>query len=110
MRPNYHIDLIRINSKKTIEELSNILNLPVLEDQCKWVKIQKPFSIASYWGYKSRLEAILPTPEFFNLLVKSDSAFELPLLHISKEYSVSYIEIAKDTFFNSRLEAHSNGS
>jgi hypothetical protein len=37
IRPNYHIDLIRINSKKTIHELSSILNLPVLEDHCKWV-------------------------------------------------------------------------
>jgi len=105
IKPSYHIDFIRINSKKTIHKLESILNLQMLRNNCNDFWLKDPYSRAKLYGYKCRIEAILPKPDFFNLLVEYDPVLELPLYDITKQFSVSKIEFAKDSFFDSMFDA-----
>ena len=90
--PIYHFDKITINSEEEVKKVSHILT-------DNGLSISAASYAAQQWGYKSRIDLVAPSME--------------TLAHLRQHkqdiwpYTISYIEIAKDIFFNSDSEADS---
>ncbi len=101
----YYIDKIRILSSKKIKELREIFNHQELGKHCSNLTMGRASKTAMEFGYRSRLEASVPTDSFFMVLMDLDPKLKLTLREINHQYAVSYIEIAADQICSSRLDA-----
>ncbi len=89
----YYFDRVRINVKLPLELLKTYFPENKYGRQ---LSLRKPYAIARYHGYKSRIELLDPSAEL--------------ILEISKvlagiQVSISYIEITKDIICQSKFEA-----
>jgi len=91
----YHIDLVRVNSKMPFHSLRKNLPYDDLKTECDYFDILPAFPIANQHGYQSRIEFTVPSKNFFNILSKS---------HLGS-YSISHLEIAEDTIFDNKNDA-----
>jgi len=93
----YHFDRIRINSKKTVEELESRIPFRYLRTVCKAFEIKSPYLAAKRHGFLSRLEMTAPSEAFLKSLFHYDSRIT--------PYSISHLEIACDTYYPTERDA-----
>lgn len=99
----YSFDKFRLISSTKLEEFIEIFNLQELEKHCKHLNIGKMEDYKSV-RYKTWMDVSVSTGSFFSALLDMDPILKSPLHEIWKQYAVSYIEIAKDTIYPSRLD------
>lgn len=94
----YYFDKIRINSTQKDVALKNILPIDSLRKNSNFFRIRYPSSKAKILRFKSSLEIVAPTKSFLQLILQHKRSL--------KTYYISYLEIAKDTFCNTKDEAN----
>jgi hypothetical protein len=88
----YYFDQIRINSKRKLENVSQIL-------KDNGFKIAGASDVARRYGFETSIEMVIPSKETFSHLKQHEQAIW--------PYNISYLEVAKDIFFDSDSEADS---
>jgi len=94
---DYHIDKMRINTRKFISELKKNIPFKELEVHSKRCYLKKASIPAQLAGFKSSINVVLPTKEFFRILQNYENDLS--------RYKISAIEITEDTFYNTKYEA-----
>jgi hypothetical protein len=93
----HHIDFMRINTRECFQKLEKIIPLQKLKEQCRRCYLRNTPFAARAGGFSSSINVILPDKEFFRIL--EDYEYEL------FGHKISKIEIAEDTFYNTKIEA-----
>jgi hypothetical protein len=101
----YHFDLIRINSSQFVNVLKRNLPISDLKKECRSFRILEAFPQAAKYGFRSRLEIVAPTQSFFITLLKYESELNCHYKHLTKVYKISYLEVARDTYYETASEA-----
>lgn len=82
----YFYDKIEILTKIPLKLLAILLDVEHLKEECRSFVIVRPSKAAIKFGYQSRIAMTVPSTRFFELLLEYDLG----------DYSITYIEIAKD--------------
>lgn len=94
----YCFDQIIIHSKQDQQTLKKSLPVKELKSECRQFYFRRPLDNAKRSGYKTAINSIVPTNNFFTILNRYES--------ILGNYKVLKIEIARDIIFNDLSDAY----
>ena len=97
MKKAHHIDFMRINTRECFQKLEEIIPLDKLKEYCRSFYLRETSAAVQFSRFSSSINVILPEKEFFRIL--EDYEYEL------FGHKISKIEIAEDTFYNTKYEA-----
>ncbi len=104
----YSFDRIRILSGQQLKILHQKLPKKMLENECDFFRLSPASEMAEKFNFISSIEIVNPSKEFFRLLLKHEKIlFYFKGIIVSKEIEpkISYLEIARDTFYQDDHEA-----
>ena len=103
----YYYDFIRINSPQYTGFLFNKLPRDLLERESGSFRIFRAYPAARSHGFQTRIEIVAPTVKCLEILLENESLLNLQFPPRRHFYKISYLEIARDQFYGSPLEAES---
>ena len=111
-RQAYSFDRIRILSGQKLKILHQNLPQKELKTECTFFRLSPASEVAGKYYFSSSLEIVNPTENFFRLLLKHEKDLSYIGIIVSKriEPKISYLEMARDTFYQNDYEAEDAAS